>query len=74
MTKALREAQIKEKMERYPRVRTLNLFRNEHLYEIYTKKVAISCLQVVLRVQFPDRHILQGFFRPMETGVFEFAG
>lgn len=25
---------------------------------------------MVLRVQFPDRHILQGFFRPMETGVF----
>ncbi|XP_011610773.2 tether containing UBX domain for GLUT4 [Takifugu rubripes] len=41
MTKASREAQIKEKMERYPRV--------------------------VLRVQFPDRHILQGFFRPVET-------
>ncbi|XP_026158293.1 tether containing UBX domain for GLUT4 [Mastacembelus armatus] len=41
MTKALREAQIKEKMERYPKV--------------------------VLRVQFPDRHVLQGFFRPMET-------
>ncbi|XP_056136346.1 tether containing UBX domain for GLUT4 isoform X2 [Lampris incognitus] len=41
MTKALREAQMKEKMDRYPRV--------------------------VLRVQFPDRHILQGFFRPLET-------
>lgn len=26
-------------------------------------------LQVVLRVQFPDRHVLQGFFRPLETGV-----
>lgn len=24
--------------------------------------------QVVLRVLFPDRHILQGFFRPRETG------
>lgn len=24
-------------------------------------------LQVVLRVQFPDRHVLQGFFRPLET-------
>ncbi|XP_053713999.1 tether containing UBX domain for GLUT4-like isoform X1 [Synchiropus splendidus] len=41
MTKSLREAQMKEKMERYPKV--------------------------VLRVQFPDRHVLQGFFRPMET-------
>ncbi|XP_054460501.1 tether containing UBX domain for GLUT4 [Anoplopoma fimbria] len=41
MTKSLREAQIKEKMERYPKV--------------------------VLRVQFPDRHVLQGFFRPLET-------
>uniref|UniRef100_A0A3Q3WMK5 TUG ubiquitin-like domain-containing protein n=1 Tax=Mola mola TaxID=94237 RepID=A0A3Q3WMK5_MOLML len=43
MTKTLREAQMKEKMERYPKV--------------------------VLRVQFPDRHVLQGFFRPLETGV-----
>ncbi|XP_028829256.1 tether containing UBX domain for GLUT4 isoform X2 [Denticeps clupeoides] len=41
MTKALRECQIRQKMERYPKV--------------------------VLRVQFPDRHILQGFFRPLET-------
>lgn len=41
MTKSLREAQMKEKMERYPKV--------------------------VLRVQFPDRHVLQGFFRPLET-------
>ncbi|KAG7223809.1 hypothetical protein INR49_026492 [Caranx melampygus] len=41
MTKSLREAQMKEKMDRYPKV--------------------------VLRVQFPDRHILQGFFRPLET-------
>ncbi|KAF7655131.1 hypothetical protein LDENG_00060560 [Lucifuga dentata] len=41
MTKALKEAQMKEKMERYPKV--------------------------VLRVQFPDRHVLQGFFRPLET-------
>lgn len=24
--------------------------------------------QVVLRVLFPDRYILQGFFRPSETG------
>lgn len=41
MTKALRENQIKEKMQRYPKV--------------------------VLRIQFPDRHVLQGFFRPLET-------
>ncbi|XP_029357709.1 tether containing UBX domain for GLUT4 isoform X2 [Echeneis naucrates] len=41
MTKSLREAQMKEKMTRYPKV--------------------------VLRVQFPDRNILQGFFRPLET-------
>lgn len=41
MTRTLREAQIKEKMDRYPKV--------------------------VLRVQFPDRHVLQGFFRPLET-------
>ncbi|KAM9856426.1 tether containing UBX domain for GLUT4 isoform 2-T2 [Aulostomus maculatus] len=41
MTKTLREAQMKEKMDRYPKV--------------------------VLRVQFPDRHVLQGFFRPLET-------
>ncbi|XP_071360933.1 tether containing UBX domain for GLUT4 isoform X2 [Trachinotus anak] len=41
MTKSLRETQMKEKMDRYPKV--------------------------VLRVQFPDRHILQGFFRPLET-------
>ncbi|KAM9314211.1 tether containing UBX domain for GLUT4 [Pholidichthys leucotaenia] len=40
-TKSLREAQMKEKMDRYPKV--------------------------VLRVQFPDRHVLQGFFRPLET-------
>ncbi|XP_069808230.1 tether containing UBX domain for GLUT4 isoform X2 [Dendropsophus ebraccatus] len=41
MTKALREAQLKEKIERYPKI--------------------------VLRVLFPDRYILQGFFRISET-------
>ncbi|XP_072259493.1 tether containing UBX domain for GLUT4 [Pyxicephalus adspersus] len=41
MTKALREAQLKEKLERYPKV--------------------------VLRVLFPDRYVLQGFFRVTET-------
>nr|XP_054313335.1 tether containing UBX domain for GLUT4 isoform X2 [Pongo pygmaeus] len=41
MTKAFREAQIKEKLERYPKV--------------------------ALRVLFPDRYVLQGFFRPSET-------
>ncbi|NXC42266.1 ASPC1 protein, partial [Penelope pileata] len=41
LTKALREAQLKEKLERYPKV--------------------------VLRVHFPDRHVLQGFFWPGET-------
>ncbi|KAM9296641.1 tether containing UBX domain for GLUT4 [Gastrophryne carolinensis] len=49
MTKALREAQLKEKLERYPKV--------------------------VLRVLFPDRYILQGFFQVMETlgAVVEFV-
>ncbi|XP_059236658.1 tether containing UBX domain for GLUT4 isoform X3 [Mustela nigripes] len=41
VTKAFREAQRREKLERYPKV--------------------------VLRVLFPDRYILQGFFRPSET-------
>ncbi|KAM7334725.1 hypothetical protein ACRRTK_008045 [Alexandromys fortis] len=41
VTKAFREAQMKEKLERYPKV--------------------------ALRVLFPDRYILQGFFRPNET-------
>ncbi|XP_010075816.1 PREDICTED: tether containing UBX domain for GLUT4, partial [Pterocles gutturalis] len=41
MTKSLRDAQLKEKLERYPKV--------------------------VLRVHFPDRHVLQGFFLPSET-------
>ncbi|KAM5135218.1 tether containing UBX domain for GLUT4 [Mantella aurantiaca] len=41
MTKALREAQLKEKLQRYPKV--------------------------VLRVLFPDRFMLQGFFRVTET-------
>ncbi|KFQ16989.1 Tether containing UBX domain for GLUT4, partial [Merops nubicus] len=41
MTKSLREAQLKAKLERYPKV--------------------------VLRVYFPDRHVLQGFFHPSET-------
>ncbi|XP_040386311.1 tether containing UBX domain for GLUT4 isoform X2 [Cygnus olor] len=41
LTSSLREAQMKEKIERYPKV--------------------------VLRVHFPDRHVLQGFFRPSET-------
>ncbi|XP_061130775.1 tether containing UBX domain for GLUT4 [Syngnathus typhle] len=41
MTQALRETQMKEKLDRYPKV--------------------------VLRIQFPDRHVLQGFFRPLET-------
>ncbi|KFQ35559.1 Tether containing UBX domain for GLUT4, partial [Mesitornis unicolor] len=41
LTQSLREAQLKEKLQRYPKV--------------------------VLRVHFPDRHVLQGFFRPSET-------
>ncbi|XP_053309721.1 tether containing UBX domain for GLUT4 [Spea bombifrons] len=41
MTKAMRETQMREKLERYPKV--------------------------VLRVMFPDRYIVQGFFRPAET-------
>nr|XP_028571937.1 tether containing UBX domain for GLUT4 isoform X1 [Podarcis muralis] len=41
MTRAQRETQLKDKLERYPKV--------------------------VLRVYFPDRHILQGFFHPSET-------
>ncbi|XP_012590201.1 PREDICTED: tether containing UBX domain for GLUT4 [Condylura cristata] len=41
VTQALREAQLKAKLERYPKV--------------------------ALRVLFPDRYILQGFFRPSET-------
>ncbi|XP_049715771.1 tether containing UBX domain for GLUT4 isoform X4 [Elephas maximus indicus] len=41
VTRSYREAQMKEKLERYPKV--------------------------ALRVLFPDRHILQGFFRPSET-------
>lgn len=41
MTKSLREAQMKEKLDRYPKV--------------------------VLRIQFPDRQVLQGFFTPLET-------
>ncbi|XP_077575963.1 tether containing UBX domain for GLUT4 isoform X2 [Stigmatopora nigra] len=41
MTQNLRETQMKEKMDRYPKV--------------------------VLRIQFPDQHVLQGFFRPLET-------
>ncbi|XP_016400035.1 tether containing UBX domain for GLUT4 [Sinocyclocheilus rhinocerous] len=41
VTKSLRESQMKEKLDRYPKV--------------------------ALRVQFPDRHVLQGFFRPLET-------
>uniref|UniRef100_A0A8C3YPU9 ASPSCR1 tether for SLC2A4, UBX domain containing n=1 Tax=Catagonus wagneri TaxID=51154 RepID=A0A8C3YPU9_9CETA len=41
VTRALREAQTEEKLQRYPKV--------------------------VLRVLFPDRHILQGSFRPSET-------
>ncbi|XP_076791425.1 tether containing UBX domain for GLUT4 isoform X5 [Arvicanthis niloticus] len=47
VTKAFREAQMKEKLERYPKV--------------------------ALRVLFPDRYILQGFFRPSETGDSEVA-
>ncbi|KAG8446384.1 hypothetical protein GDO86_014006 [Hymenochirus boettgeri] len=49
MTKALREAQMKEKLEKYPKV--------------------------VLRVLFPDRYILQGFFHPTEkvSAVKEFV-
>ncbi|XP_019517471.1 PREDICTED: tether containing UBX domain for GLUT4 isoform X2 [Hipposideros armiger] len=41
VTRAFREAQMKEKLERYPKV--------------------------ALRVLFPDRYVLQGFFRPSET-------
>nr|XP_051684386.1 tether containing UBX domain for GLUT4 isoform X1 [Oryctolagus cuniculus] len=41
VTKAFREARMKEKLERYPKV--------------------------AVRVLFPDRYVLQGFFRPSET-------
>ncbi|NWX28529.1 ASPC1 protein, partial [Notiomystis cincta] len=41
MTKSLKESQLKEKLERYPKV--------------------------ALRVHFPDRYVLQGFFHPTET-------
>ncbi|EHB09349.1 Tether containing UBX domain for GLUT4 [Heterocephalus glaber] len=41
VTQAFREAQMKEKLQRYPKV--------------------------ALRVLFPDRYMLQGFFRPSET-------
>uniref|UniRef100_A0A4X2KG60 ASPSCR1 tether for SLC2A4, UBX domain containing n=1 Tax=Vombatus ursinus TaxID=29139 RepID=A0A4X2KG60_VOMUR len=41
VTRSLREAQMKEKLERYPKI--------------------------ALRILFPDRYILQGFFRPNET-------
>lgn len=41
VTQAFREAQMKEKLQRYPKV--------------------------ALRVLFPDRYVLQGFFRPSET-------
>ncbi|XP_056673298.1 tether containing UBX domain for GLUT4 isoform X1 [Monodelphis domestica] len=41
VTKSFREAQMKEKLERYPKI--------------------------ALRIMFPDRYILQGFFRPNET-------
>ncbi|XP_068920116.1 tether containing UBX domain for GLUT4 isoform X5 [Petaurus breviceps papuanus] len=41
LTRSLREAQMKEKLERYPKI--------------------------ALRILFPDRYILQGFFRPNET-------
>ncbi|XP_013002641.1 tether containing UBX domain for GLUT4 isoform X2 [Cavia porcellus] len=41
VTQAFREAQMKEKLQRYPKV--------------------------ALRILFPDRYMLQGFFRPTET-------
>ncbi|XP_072501480.1 tether containing UBX domain for GLUT4 isoform X2 [Notamacropus eugenii] len=41
VTRSWREAQMKEKLERYPKI--------------------------ALRILFPDRYILQGFFRPNET-------
>ncbi|KAM6175870.1 tether containing UBX domain for GLUT4 isoform 1-T1 [Erethizon dorsatum] len=41
VTQAFREAQMKEKLQRYPKV--------------------------ALRILFPDRYMLQGFFRPNET-------
>ncbi|KAB1265961.1 Tether containing UBX domain for GLUT4 [Camelus dromedarius] len=48
VTRAFREAQMKEKLQRYP-------------------KLVAGAAEVVLRVLFPDRHILQGCFRPSET-------
>lgn len=35
---------------------------------LYLLTWGILAVQVVLRVLFPDRYILQGFFRPSETG------
>ncbi|KAK3533690.1 hypothetical protein QTP70_023994 [Hemibagrus guttatus] len=55
MTQSLREAQKKEKINRYPKVSP------------YQYSDPDSPVQVVLRVQFPDRRVLQGFFRPLET-------
>lgn len=71
MTKSLREGQMKEKMDRYPKVSTSYPHTITILFYLsyVCFKCTDFCLQVVLRVQFPDRHVLQGFFRPLETGV-----
>ncbi len=82
MTKSLRETQMKEKLERYPKVSN----SDRHMITILFLNVvacmklidceysaATVCLQVVLRIQFPDRHVLQGFFRPLETGAYVFV-
>ncbi len=34
----------------------------------FSRLIGRCVYQVALRVQFPDRCILQGFFRPLETG------
>lgn len=34
----------------------------------FSRLIGRCVYQVALRVQFPDRRVLQGFFRPLETG------
>ncbi|KAG8507539.1 Tether containing UBX domain for GLUT4 [Galemys pyrenaicus] len=85
VTKTLREAQEKEKLQRYPKVRALGRVaagrrpgcrslaeaawgsRAEAAWWAWSPHVRLVLAQVALRVQFPDRYVLQGFFCPNET-------
>ncbi|XP_067860063.1 tether containing UBX domain for GLUT4 [Heptranchias perlo] len=58
-----RFAQLKSERQRLEEAPLMT----KSMRETHMKEKTERYPKVVLRVQFPDRHVLQGFFRPLET-------